>query len=409
MNIRPFTKLCLTILSLFISGSLFARNIVQVEPPTFQMPTAQENEAGNNVIFSNLGDATLGKFATSAFDGVVVAGKRALGDTETWSAVSFVPEADVQATVLFAAIEYLSGTKLVTLGIYNDDGNGTVGTLLPGGEGSTTQIPESGTCCQMAKVTLPAAGVSLKANTQYWLVAGPDNVNGADFDGRWQVTTKATDEAYSFGGWSSHFGPWPAARIMGRSTGQDRIAESVSEHPSQSTRDTVIFNDLGPRAVYPPYAAGGGLYVAGDQAAIGIELWQAVPFTPKVATHAITLAAAIGYQSGAKKVNLGIYSDNEGLVGTLLPGGQGSTTDIPTLGVCCDLARVTLTGQGVALTAGTQYWLVASPDDVAAPTFQGLWQMSYRAAAAYQEPEVVINWTSFSGLWLAAQIRGTTR
>jgi hypothetical protein len=35
-------------------------------------------------------------------------------------------------------------------------------------------------------------------------------------------------------------------------------------------------------------------------------------------------------------------------------GGQGGTTDIPESGDCCDVARVTLPGAGVALTAGVQ-------------------------------------------------------
>lgn len=64
-------------------------------------------------------------------------------------------------------------------------------------------------------------------------------------------------------------------------------------------------------------------------------------------------------------------------------------------------------GAGVALKAGSQYWLVASPDNVNAPTFYGHWQHSSVALDAYQEPEHFINWTSFSGFLLAAEIRGT--
>ena len=123
--------------------------------------------------------------------------------------------------------------------------------------------------------------------------------------------------------------------------------------------------------------------------------------------HAKTLAAAIAYVSGTnKRVNLGIYADNQGEVGSLLPGGQGSTSEIPDAGTCCALTKVRLPGLGVALSAGN-YWLVASPDDVDAPTFKGLWRVSNLALSAYQEPEDLTNWTNFNGNWLAAEIRGT--
>lgn len=79
------------------------------------------------------------------------------------------------------------------------------------------------------------------------------------------------------------------------------------------------------------------------------------------------------------------------------------TTKIPVLGECCQMTKVKLTGAGVALSANTQYWLVVSPG---APTFQGDWQTSVFALYAYQEPENFINWTTLSGIWLAAEIRG---
>ena len=94
-------------------------------------------------------------------------------------------------------------------------------------------------------------------------------------------------------------------------------------------------------------------------------------------------------------------------MGTLLPGGQGSTTQIPDSGDCCGLTQVKLQGAGVALTAGTQYWLVASTDDVNAADFEGRWRFSTLAVSAYTQPRNLINWNSFDGYWLAAEIQGT--
>jgi hypothetical protein len=137
-------------------------------------------------------------------------------------------------------------------------------------------------------------------------------------------------------------------------------------------------------------------------------VWSALPFTPRANVHAVNLGAAVSYLSGTKKVNLGIYADNDGVPGALLPGGQASTTDIPNFRACCDLTQVTLPGAGVALTKGTRYWLVASPDDVSAPDFNGLWSPSNLAVDAFEEPENFEPWTNASGFWLAARIEGTS-
>jgi hypothetical protein len=61
----------------------------------------------------------------------------------------------------------------------------------------------------------------------------------------------------------------------------------------------------------------------------------------------------------------------------------------------------------VALQAGVQYWLVASPDNESAPDFFGQWQDSILAVRAYKQPEFFIGWTDVIGGWLAAEIRGT--
>jgi hypothetical protein len=83
-----------------------------------------------------------------------------------------------------------------------------------------------------------------------------------------------------------------------------------------------------------------------------------VMFTPTVNCHAKILSAAITYFEGTKNLRLGIYTENAGAVGTLIQ--DGSTTGIPNFGSCCQLAKVTLSGLGAALTAGTRYFLVAT-------------------------------------------------
>ncbi len=397
-------------------GAVFAQQIAPAESGQVVVPYREVNAPdAEGIIFSNLDSTPGDRYNSDPFDAFTVAGKSANGVIGTWIAIAFIPKVDVRAKELSAAIGYISGTKMVNLGIYSDNGSGTVGELLPGAQGSTTQIPDIGTCCQMAKVTLPGAGVALTRGTKYWLVASPDDVNAPTFSGGWHMSNLS---AYSSlappSPWHDFAGQWPAGEVRGtkaQSFGPDELTRNAvpSAHSSVPAANVTIFTNLGPTST-DRYGAGSGFLVTGSSVPLEAEQWEAVAFTAKANSHATTLAAAIGYVSGTKKVNLGIYSDNGGTVGTLLPGGEGSTTEIPDSGECCELAQVSLPGIGVALTAGTRYWLVASPDDINAPSFQGSWQLSNLAVSAYQQPyyPYFINWTSFWGDWLAAEIRGIT-
>lgn len=365
-----------------------------------------------DIIFSNFGP---GSDTGYEFDEwFIVAGKSAADSSENWIAMAFVPKADALAKVLVVPISYISGTKKVNLGIYStNEFTGSVGTVLSGGQGSTSEMPNLGDCCQLTRVKLPDSGVMLTAGVNYWLVASPDDVNAATFEGAWKTSNFGlSGYRYSGGGWTNYPSFWVAAQIRGTKVGTLGATkvdhrEVVSTRSNVSTSDVTIFTNLGTTLLNSRYNPYSSHYVTGPSAPDFAENWLALPFTPRADTHAKSLAAAIGYIKGTKKVNLGIYSDSGGSVGTLLPGGQGSTTDIPTSGDCCQLTKVNLPGEGAALAAGTQYWLVASTDDVNAPDFEGAWADA-NAFSAYQAPEDFINWTDLSGLWLAAEIRGTS-
>jgi hypothetical protein len=264
----------------------------------------------------------------------------------------------------------------------------------------------------MATVRLAGDGVFLQSGVTYWLVASPDDVRGPTFSGKWHVSNFG-----SYAGitppflWDPQSAEWPAAEIQGtRLQGLDHVNSATVDESSQQGADTnasfTIFSNLEP-IFGNLYTAGFGAPVAGSEVESSSEVWLALPFTPKADVHAKTVAAAIAHIAGTKKVVLGIYTDNNGIPGTLLPGGQSSTTNVPESGDCCELATVRLPGIGVALAGGTQYWLVVSTNDRAAADFYGLWQLSTAAVGAYQELESGIPWTPISGDWFAAEIRGT--
>jgi hypothetical protein len=169
--------------------------------------------------------------------------------------------------------------------------------------------------------------------------------------------------------------------------------------------NAVIFDNLGVPSTDRYF--NNGEAISGTMVLSQSENWWAVPFTPRADSHVKTLAAGIGYLSGTSKVNLGVYSDSEGTVGTLLPGAEESTTEIPVDGECCDLAQVTLPGDGIALSGHTQYWLVASTDDVDAPNFFGVWHNSTLAVSSSLEPRIGGAWATVPGGWFTAKITGT--
>lgn len=176
---------------------------------------------------------------------------------------------------------------------------------------------------------------------------------------------------------------------------------------NHTTANITIFSNLSsdPSNLYN--VAVGGYYVCGMTCVdVGTDQWIAIPFTNKVADHAKQLQTAIGWISGTKKVKLGIFTDNPGVgPGTVLTGGQGQTANIPTYGACCQLTQVNLPGAGVALTANTKYWLVATSDDTNAPDFEGAWVASYSSDIAGDVGNT--GWGTFSGLVPAAAIKGT--
>jgi hypothetical protein len=242
-------------------------------------------------------------------------------------------------------------------------------------------MPDLGQCCQLTTVVLPDDGVTLTAQTPYWLVASP-NDSAADFTGGWMLSNFGVN-AYlnppsDF--WYVLATNWPAAEVRGTRIGGSGSAERKAQPlESDASSNTIIFTNLD----FPPddpFLPGVGVPIYGSDVFLEPEFWEALPFTPKTDAHVKTVAAAIAWISGEKLVNLSIYSDNGGVPGAPLPGAQASTANIPTEGECCDLTTVTFAGAGVALSANVQYWVVADATD--APTFSGSWQKS-----AVQAPE----------------------
>jgi hypothetical protein len=389
---------------------LFGQSGIQINGMDVTAGADEASDASTPyVIFSNLGPKN-DAYNPTDFEAIPIVGRKVNQTPEEWIAIRFVPKVDVQATVIEAAVGWTAGKKLIQLGIYtNDDTFQTPGTLLPGGQGSTNDIPDLGQCCQLTKVTLPGPGATLTANTIYWLVCSTDDVHGVSFNGAWQVSRSAATGALGPPNpWVSDPGQWPAARISG--TRQETLGPVRTEKQGATLKtDTAgrrvrIFSNLNP-IFLSPYTPGFGLSVQGNTVPFTIEAWRALPFTPKTNVNATTFSAGISHSSGTNQISLGVWSDSDGLPGTPLPGGQATIINLPNSGDCCDFATLRIP-EGISLIGGTKYWLVASPDDVNAPDFAGLWQISTNNLCAELFPEQSSLWTLFTGYWIAAQITG---
>jgi hypothetical protein len=101
-----------------------------------------------------------------------------------------------------------------------------------------------------------------------------------------------------------------------------------------------------------------GFTITGPNNSLGIgQYWDAVAFTPAANATATEVDAGVAYVEGTNGVVLSLTSDAGGIPGTVL--WSGNAKNLGNFGSCCTLAVGKIKG-GVALTAGTQYWLTVT-------------------------------------------------
>ena len=153
-----------------------------------------------------------------------------------------------------------------------------------------------------------------------------------------------------------------------------------------------IYSNIGPSAT-DEYQDTNGYCVTGTtQSTCGTtEQWIAMPFTPAKNSHATVIEAAIQFFAGTNQFQLALYNDVGGA-----PGASLKTVEVrnaPAAGTCCTLVSANLGSPGIALTAGTQYWVVATSDDTHAATFSSYWAFT-NAFVAYNPAQA--GWTEFN-------------
>lgn len=184
-----------------------------------------------------------------------------------------------------------------------------------------------------------------------------------------------------------------------------KVAHTVHSGPVTAMQKTpssapqVIFSNIGPSKTNA-YNDTTGYYILGPNNSVGLsEQWIGVPFTPRTSSHVSQLLVAVQWISGAKLVNVGLYSDAGGTVGS----ATAQSSAIPVFGSCCQVVDVTI--PSTAVSGGTQYWIVASSDDTNAPDFTGVFAASNLANIAGDVGQT--GWSSFTTNTPAAAAKGT--
>jgi len=149
-----------------------------------------------------------------------------------------------------------------------------------------------------------------------------------------------------------------------------------------------------------------GFTVSGPNSSGGKTQWDAFQIKCYKSGTLYEIDAAVLYSSGGNQVNLSLYSDNNGAVGTLLVGPI-TVTGLGKAGTCCTLARATLSST-FSITAGTKYWIEAdTPTSGTGSDFSGIWY--FLPTTPLNSSNTGTGWSSFNGYEQqpAARLLGT--
>lgn len=147
----------------------------------------------------------------------------------------------------------------------------------------------------------------------------------------------------------------------GRMLVTTRSSADFSPRQVEDLSLVTIFSNLGtkyPKGVYFIKAASSQM---GPQNSFGFsQYWNAVAFTPNASHNVTKIEVALGHSSGANKIVLSLNSDNGGVPGTAIRTWHPQ--NLPNFGSCCATVVVRDDG-GIPVSAGVQYWIVASTNN----------------------------------------------
>lgn len=192
-------------------------------------------------------------------------------------------------------------------------------------------------------------------------------------------------------------------------------ATSITPAPSVDPKLTVIAGNF---SNYPlaTYFSVFGNTVAQGGTNFPFQTWVAMPFTPTANSTVTTIQVSAGRQgSGTAGFEIGLYSDAGGIPGAVIKSVHIPGTKLPIYGECCNVAAAHL-GIGIAVTAGTQYWVAvtttASDTDIYAWAFNSTNMTAQPAASWCSGPTTYCGtnsgkWVPYSYVQLGFRVLGS--
>jgi hypothetical protein len=182
-----------------------------------------------------------------------------------------------------------------------------------------------------------------------------------------------------------------------------KVAHTTATPQSQNVRaqalppsTVALYTNLNTSDATDEYNDGNGYFVLGqDNHAGQPEQWVGTPFTVTASGETATeIEAAIGdyvASTDGGRFTLAIYSD-DGSGAPNVSLGSGTAAAGTNYNTCCTLAHATLSPT-VPLTAGTQYWVVATSIDATNPRLTAVWDATNLTPSKTGASPAVINGT----------------
>lgn len=184
-----------------------------------------------------------------------------------------------------------------------------------------------------------------------------------------------------------------------------KVAHTTHTGPIQPARlnpagTVTLYSNLStPSAAYNDTT---GYYVLALNNSVGLpEQFIGQPFIATANAHVTKLLVAVQWMSGTNMFKVGLYHDANGTVGSAMATAEAQNA--PTFGTCCQLVTVNI--PSTAITAGNQYWIVASSDDANAEDFTGVFAASNLANISGDVGDA--GWFSFTTNTPAVAAKGT--
>jgi hypothetical protein len=188
--------------------------------------------------------------------------------------------------------------------------------------------------------------------------------------------------------------------------------EVIVKHPSKVTtpavqHDPSLTTIAGTLSDYPygVFFCCYGYYITGLTNLLGVvpEYWQAVPFTPTADMTVKELEASVVWDEGTNAVLMSLNRDSSGLPGKAIQ--TWTVKNLALIGNCCKLATAK-NQTGIAVTKGTQYWVVVRTNSNDANIFAA-WEvnstdMRSHPFASYCDDSKQGNCNGNSRKWVAA-------